>query len=289
VLFPDPASRDRRRAAREMQRRMRELDRLDREFGLGAMPTADTRPAPPRKQGRGALLPGLLISALRLASVVALSPDEHMRTLRRLIGFEGRLGDVPFLADGDGSYAFALTQRGSKEPVTYDPCRAIEVAVNPQGAPDNYDDLVDTAIERTSEATGFRFERVGTTDDRDFTRRQGGLGSRPPVLVAWADEDEVPELEGDVAGIGGSTASDFGTGRLRYVSGIVVLDADVFDDFGGSEEPYAQAIVDHEFGHLVGLDHVDDRGELMNAENLGRTTYGPGDLEGLARLGRVDC
>lgn len=268
---------------------MAELDRLDRELGLGAMPTASTQKVPRRKQGRGALLPGLLISALILGCVIALSPDENMRTLRRLAGLDGRLGDLPFLADGDGSYAFALTQRGSKEPVTYDPCRTIEVVVNPEGAPDNYDELVDTAIARTSEATGFQFERVGTTDDRDFTRRQGALGSRPPVLVAWADEDEVPELAGDVAGIGGSTATDFGTGRMRYVSGIVVLDSDVFDDFTTAEEPYAQAIVDHEFGHLVGLDHVDDRGELMNAENFGVTEYGPGDLEGLARLGRVDC
>lgn len=273
---------------------MAELDRLDRTHGLGAMPPTGIPPAsrpvrPAPSHGRSPVLPGLLITALLLGGVVALSPDENMRTLRRLMGFEGRLGDIPFLADGDGSYAFALTQRGSKEPVTYDPCRTIEVAVNPEGAPDDYEALVATAITHTSEATGFRFEQVGTTDDRDFTRRRVGLGSRPPVLVAWADEDEVPELEGDVAGIGGSTAMDFGTGRLRYISGIVVLDTDVFDDFAPSQEPYAQAIVDHEFGHLVGLDHVEDSGELMNAENVGVTSYGPGDLEGLARLGRVDC
>ena len=36
-----------------------------------------------RKQGRGPLLPGLLISALILACVVALSPDENMRTFAK--------------------------------------------------------------------------------------------------------------------------------------------------------------------------------------------------------------
>ena len=57
----------------------------------------------------------------------------------------------------------------------------------------------------------------------------------------------------------------------------------------GLERANLQAIVDHEFGHLVGLDHVTDPGELMAEVNLGRTSYGPGDLEGLARLGAIPC
>ena len=76
---------------------------------------------------------------------------------------------------------------------------------------------------------------------------------------------------------------------MRYVTGMVVLDRAVFDSFGPFEQASAQAIVDHEFGHLVGLGHVDDGGELMYDKNLRVTTYGPGDLEGLARLGNVSC
>jgi hypothetical protein len=245
-----------------------------------------------RRRSAGPVLPGLLITGLLLGGVVALSPDENMLTLRRLAGFDAqRVGKVPPLVDGDGRYAFAMTQRGSDEPVGYDPCRVIEVVVNPEDAPDNYDELVDTAIERTSEATGLRFERVGTTDDRDFDARQSGigLGGRPPALVAWADEDEVPELAGTVAGIGGSTATSLGTSPLRYVTGVVILDEDAFDDFTPDQQRFAQAVVDHEFAHLVGLGHVDDPDELMNEANVGVTTYGPGDLEGLARLGRIDC
>lgn len=271
---------------------MAELDRLDREYGLGTMPSHRVADRAARRRARrgNPVLPGLLISALVLGAVVAVSPDENMRTLRRLVGVGAeRAGSLPFLADGDGSYAFTMTQRGSREPVTYDPCRVIEVAVNPEGAPVGYDELVDTALRRTGEATGLAFQRVGTTDDRDFSTRGSRLGGRPPVLVAWATADEVPDLAGDVAGLGGSTAVDPGTGRLRYVTGIVVLDRDQFAAFDADELVYAQAIVDHEFGHLVGLDHVDDPGELMNADNLGVTSYGPGDREGLARLGRVDC
>ena len=47
--------------------------------------------------------------------------------------------------------------------------------------------------------------------------------------------------------------------------------------------------MDHEFGHLVGLGHVDDPDEIMNKHGVRVSTYGPGDLEGLARIGSIDC
>jgi predicted Zn-dependent protease len=52
----------------------------------------------------------------------------------------------------------------------------------------------------------------------------------------------------------------------------------------------AQAIVLHEFGHLVGLDHVADETQLMNPETVvGITDFAAGDLAGLSRLGRGPC
>lgn len=264
---------------------MAELDRLDREHGLGTMPSPGTIRT--RRAGRSPVIPGLLISGLLLTGIVALSPDENTRTLRRLIGFDNdRPLAAPDVQDRGGSFRFSLTQRGSNEPVGYDPCRPIEVAVNPAGAPDDYEELVRTAMEHTSAATGLRFERVADTTDRDF-ERGSVLGTRRPVLVAWATPEEEPDLAGDIAGFGGSAAVDSGTGRMRYVTGVVVLDQEVFD--GTVDGAEAQAIVDHEFGHLVGLNHVNDPGELMNATNEGQLHYGPGDLEGLARLGSIKC
>lgn len=244
----------------------------------------------PRRRGptTGPVLPSLLITGLLMAGIVALSPGDDMRTLRRIFGVgDERLGQAPGFRSGEGSYEFALTQRGGNEPVGYDPCRVIEVEINPEGAPDSYRHLVDTAIEHTSEATGLVFEVVGETDRRDFGM-EGSFG-RDPVLVAWATEDEVPKLEGDVAGLGGSAAASVGAGRLGYLTGIVVLDADAYADMPDDDGPFAQAIIDHEFGHLVGLAHVDDSGELMYADNVGVTRYGPGDLEGLARIGSISC
>ena len=46
-------------------------------------------------------------------------------------------------------------------------------------------------------------------------------------------------------------------------------------------------ILAHELGHVLGLDHVDDIGELMNAEYVGQSGFGPGDREGLQQLGEL--
>lgn len=267
---------------------MAELDRIDREYGLGASPVIAYNSRPPKRRARskGSVLP-LVLTAVLLVGFIAFSPSENSVGLRRLLGFDNdRLAAVPQVQEGVGSYSFMQTQRGSDKPVAYDPCRPIEVAVNPQGAPDNYDQLVDTGLARTAAASGLEFTRVGLTDDRDrpansFTRRQ-------PVLIAWATEDEFPELAGDVAGIGGSIAIGQ-PGNMRYVTGKVILDRDTYASFGRRDTAVAQAIVDHELGHLVGLGHVDDPGELMHESALERTTYGPGDVEGLALLGSVDC
>lgn len=277
----------RRRNARHLARRMAELDRLDREYGLGAMPTQSTRTPRRAKRTHGPILPSLLITAVILGGIVLTSPTDNMRQIRRLVGFDDdRLAAVPNVAQGVGSFSFLQTQRGSDEPVAYDPCRPIEVLVNPDGAPANYDDLIDTGLARTGAATGLKFVRVGLTDKRGLSTAP--FPGREPVLIAWATAEEVPELAGDVAGIAGSAAVG-PPGRMRYVTGRVVLDRDVFAGFEPEEKPYAQAIVDHELAHVVGLGHVNDPRELMFEGNVGLTTYGPGDREGLARLGSVDC
>lgn len=195
---------------------------------------------------------------------------------------------APGVRDRGGAYAFTYTTAGGKTPIGYDPCRPIEVEINPDGAPEVHEQLVRTAMEHVSEASGLRFELVGTTDSRRFLTR-GETGARRPSIVGWSTEDEYAELAGDVAGIGGSGMLQIGD-RGRLTSGAVVLDIDAFDEMlDRGQREAAQAIVDHEFGHLVGLDHVDDPGELMYRENVGQTTWGPGDREGLERLGAIRC
>lgn len=214
--------------------------------------------------------------------VIAWHPAYELADLPGIVGVQQeRLNAAPARMSGAGSFAFGMTQPGNSAPVGYDPCEEIQIAINPSGAPDGYAVLVDTAVERTAEATGLSIRVVGETEDRDFTHR----GSGDPVVVAWASQDEVPELADDVAGIGGSTALQR-LGHTRYVSGIVVIDQDI--PFWNRGAAQAQVIMDHEFAHLVGLGHVTDKGELMHT-TPSRASYGPGDLAGLAELGNIPC
>lgn len=271
---------------------MSELDRLDQLHGLGALPGAPL----PKQRPRRALpapLAGLAVTGLVLALLTALAPGDQWRAVRRLVGLgPDRSSTTVDFEPGTGSFEFLLTQRGSGEPVGYDPCRSVEYVVNPAGAPEGWEDLVESSVARTEAATGLSFDYGGTTDERPFNPLMRGpfSGSRRPAVIGFADAEEISDLGGDVAGLGGSLAVRDGIGRAYYVTGSIALDVEVFDDARMSgERPALEAILDHELGHLVGLDHVPDPGELMFEQNFGRTGYGPGDLEGLARLGSIPC
>ena len=236
---------------------------------------------------------GLAITTLIMVGLIVFGPGENLRSMRRVLGLApSHSSHTVDFVPGQGTFQFLLTQRGSDEPVGYDPCRPIEYVVNPAGAPADWGQLIDTAVSHTETASGLRFQYVGTTEQRPFDAAQRGLvgGVRSPAVIGFADADEIPELAGEVAGVGGSQAAGLEGQRLYYVTGSVALDTAVFDHAStGDDRVRLQAIVDHEFGHLVGLDHVASGTELMSPVNVGQTWYGPGDLEGLARLGAIPC
>lgn len=226
-------------------------------------------------------------------AVVVLVPGVAPSGLRDLVGAgPTRLGTPPVVPDG-GTYAFLHHQRGKPgEPVAWDPCREIEYVVNPDGAGPGEVELVHAAIEQTSRATGLRFRDAGTTDRRPNWGAASPRSARDdPILIAWARESEVPELAGDTAGIGGAVAVPAPNGVVRYTSGMVTLDIDAFLLIGvrADSDGQKRAVILHELGHLVGLDHVASTEELMHDENVGRLDYGLGDVNGLARLGSGAC
>ena len=272
---------------------MRELDRLDREQGLGALPGGPPARRSRRRRTASPALAGVAVTAVLLSGVVLVGPGDEMATVRRLFGLGAdRFGSPPAFTPGEGEFRFLVTQRGSNAPVGYDPCRPVEYAVNPAGGPPDWEELVDTAVAHTEWATGLELVDVGPTDERPFNPMRSGPfgGSDDPVIIGFADSEEIGGLSGDVAGLGGSVATRDSLGRDYFVTGSIALDTDVFhDESDGPERGNLQAIVDHEFGHVVGLDHVDDPAELMYESNVGITSYGPGDLEGMARLGSIPC
>lgn len=270
----------RRRRQRDLERRLRELEEWADTYGVPRPPV--TPPRPSRAPGIIALI---VVAAVTVSAVFAMQPQLFPDRVHELLGTSPeRLLPAREIPSGPGEFSFMATQPDTGEPVGYSPCEAIEVAINPDGAPEDYQQLVERAMEHTSQATGLQFELVGTTTDRDFEN----MGMDDPVLVMWADDTEVPDLEGDIAGVGGSfRVSAYGGGTERYVTGFVILDRDAYEQMRSGD--IRQSIVDHEFGHLVGLGHVDDPRQLMHERGGFVTGYGEGDLAGLAELGAIDC
>jgi hypothetical protein len=201
---------------------------------------------------------------------------------------------------GAGGYRF-LETLPSGGPVTYDPCRPIHYVIREHQTPSGGDILIRRAVARVAAATGLVFIDDGSTTEAPSTDRPdyqpGRYGKTwAPVLIAWTDPQEFPDLAGSTIGLGGSRYRELSsaTGAVQaraYVSGSISLDAPqlagVIDQDGAAA---AQAVILHELGHLVGLGHVNDPHQLMYPESaLQETAYGDGDLRGLARLGAGSC
>jgi hypothetical protein len=210
---------------------------------------------------------------------------------------ERLLPAVPSEAGVTG-HAFSQTQSpdGGGSPVTWSPCRPIHYALAVTGAPATFAQDVELAVTELSAATGLVFVDDGATSERPRPQRASFQPDRygdrwAPVLIGFTDPANVPDLAGSIAGVAGPTgAVDQRTGKAHYVSGTVYLDVSLLNTppSGRRERTYV-AILRHELGHLVGLNHTDDATQLMYPAYQGIDHFASGDLAGLAALGRGPC
>lgn len=230
------------------------------------------------RSGCAGVLATFVILAMVISGVIAVSPNLDFGDVRRTVLTHDRLDGVP--GSGGEGYSYLATTHGDA-PVTWGCEARIDVEINPEGAPEGYADLVVSALATVNAASGFTFEVVGETDDRQFFDR-----GRGPVLLGWADDSEVSELAGQVAGLGGASYLS-GPGGSRSVSGTVVIDTDLPRGwFRGMDE---EAVLVHELLHVLGLGHTEEPGQMMAAQHHGQSELGEGDLAGLAALESFAC
>ena len=314
----EPSAEDRARAAAESRaaaRAAREADlsrRLVEEQQQTKRVAKRDRKASRRKPGRAKKILGPVI-AIGIVAGLAWTQTSGSNTGLTSANASARpadyppvdtsasdepLGTPPPAPQPAGPYEFVQTQQVGTGPIAWDPCRPIRYVVNSSGAPPGADAMLETAVANTSAATGLQFVNAGTTDEPWTKDREAYQPDRygeqwAPALIAWSTAGAVPGIAGYIAGMGGGTPRADTNGKAAYVTGEVVLDS---QDVGlllaapdGANA--ARAIIQHELGHLVGLDHVADPTQLMYTEGAPTQTgeWGSGDLAGLHILGTQAC
>ena len=187
-------------------------------------------------------------------------------------------------------------QTGSAVPVTWSPCRPVRYVLRQANTPVGGARALSLALAEVGQATGLTFVDAGLTTEGPSEDRAAYQPARygkrwAPVLIAWATPIEVPDFGVDIAGEAGPFTAQSPDGASTYVSGTVYLDPKKFTEIVASDgSAAAKVVLLHELGHLVGLAHISDRGEVMFPRSSAKvTTFGPGDLSGLAALGRGPC
>jgi hypothetical protein len=192
--------------------------------------------------------------------------------------------------------AFRFLERVAGEPVRWDPCQTITYAVNTGAASPPVIPDLRQALRRVTEATGIPFRPVGHTGEsffRAYERMRYEGVERSELIVIWVDHER---YEGILRRVGdrrpsiafAKTMAGVYADEDQYFGGIIVIDEDATATRGFAYRYTHGSVLLHELGHIMGLDHVKDPDQLMYSgrhPNFGLRDYGPGDLEGLRRLG----
>jgi hypothetical protein len=175
-------------------------------------------------------------------------------------------------------------------PARWNPCEPIHYVVNLDDAGPGALADVQEAVRRISAASGVPFVYDGPTNEVPLQDRdpvQPGLYGPgwAPVLVAWASPSETNiEFEADNDELAVAVARPWFEGTT-IVTGWIVVNEELLIPPGFSSPGGRGVTLLHEWGHIMGLDHVDSTSEIMHASSGWVTDLGPGDREGLRQVG----
>ena len=170
----------------------------------------------------------------------------------------------------------------------WDACQVISYRVNPARMPAGALRDVHEAFRRISAATGLRFSYAGATAYVPYRKGSNAGPANTDMAIAWATPRQVPGLAGRVLGLGGYAAVGETGSWNRITQGVAVLDSTrrLAAGFASHRSTTRGLLLLHELGHALGLDHVDDRRQVMYPVLLPRAArYAGGDLRGLAAVG----
>ncbi len=223
----------------------------------------------------------------------ALVIDGEVVRIPSVTGQPRRLAPVVIVAT-TGEWKLSNIAAGGT--VLHDPCIPIRWTVSTDRMPPGADGVVSQAVAEVAARTGLVWEGADyssapVTFDREPLVDEAGW-RWAPVMIGWSTQAESADLAGSTSGVGGPIVTRGAYGTDEYLrSGTIVLDLEEFPaDLGNAADwARAKALVMHELGHVVGLDHVSDSRELMFPEVTSTVEWGPGDLAGLAAAGAGRC
>lgn len=180
------------------------------------------------------------------------------------------------------STSYAFTRVTATGPMRWNPCQVIHYSVNLGGYPEGERQVIGEALTRLQAATGLTFASVGDTTYTPTTANPtGGVPAGSDMVIALSDEAHTDLVPGSIVG---RADISYSTSILRATVVIDLGDVAANPDWSSTG---SGPVLLHELGHAVGLAHVADPTQIMNATATvsGPTTYAAGDLAGLWNLG----